>query len=166
METLKKIEKLKSLKVRIDSTKKKTVKLELIQEFNTLELEILKELEQTADQLNILSKDGVKGTVAFNSSDDVMIKTDYGTVWTGVCNDLKSASWYNHTSCISFKGGQEVIVWVDFEVNYDKYAIDVIPQKISGGYFNQDQYEKLCRNPDLAFFKYPTGMSGLFKREG
>lgn len=109
----------------------------------------------------------VKGTVRrfYAGCEDVLVDTtEYGSMWVSICSDVLTKSWYPHTSCIEFTEGQEVVLEITIEVNSDRLCLNAVPGHISGGKVNEEQYAELCKNTNLAFFKYPNsnGVTGLF----
>lgn len=97
-----------------------------------------------------------------DSSDSVLVKTPIGNVWLDACNDIESKSWYNHTSCISYKEGDIVKIEMAPEVCEKTWRVVYRTVKHNGGTLDLEKYDRLCKDDKLAFFKYPTGMSGLF----
>lgn len=95
------------------------------------------------------------------SGTDVLVKTEYGTFNAYACNDVLSKSWHSETCCVSYTRGQKI----EFEfsvINVTHKGADVMITKISGGTLDEALYQELSAKPNLAFFKYPAGMSGLF----
>lgn len=92
---------------------------------------------------------------------EVMVRTAIGNIMVYGCNDVLSKSWYSETCCVSYERGQQIEgeVFVT-EVSWRGYSIGL--KNVKGGSFDDARYLELSQNPNLAFFKYPTGMSGLF----
>jgi hypothetical protein len=111
----------------------------------------------------------VKGIVKrFHPGDDhYLVETkEYGTMWLSPCADVLTKSWYDHTCCIEYVEGQIIVIECELEINHDKLQIFVQPGHVTGGFVNEVQYAELCKQDDLAFFKYPNsnGVTGLFAR--
>ncbi len=106
-----------------------------------------------------------KAVISHSRSGDehFLAETPYGSMWLSPTSDILSKSWYAHTCCIEYTKGQTIVVNAKIEVNNDRLSLEVIPGEISGGSVNETQYSELCKRDNLAFFKYPTGMTGLFK---
>ncbi len=108
----------------------------------------------------------IKATVrTFHAGDEhFLIDTPYGSMWVSPASDVATKSWYPHTCCIEYTVGQEVVVEIEYEVNYDGLFLQILPGHIYGGRVNETQYAELCKRDDLAFFKYPnsSGVTGLF----
>lgn len=101
----------------------------------------------------------------FNSSDEhYLVETPYGLMWLSPTQDILSKSWYSHTCCIEYTKGQVITVEAEIDVNHYRLTLEVITNKVTGGSVNEIQYSGLCQRNDLAFFKYPTGMTGLFSQ--
>lgn len=94
-------------------------------------------------------------------ADDIMVKSPFGTLHLSPTNDVESKSWYPQTCCVEYTNNQTVIVEVTVDVVDLK--LQLFPKQLIGGTLNTSKYEELCKKDDLAFFKYPTGMTGLFK---
>lgn len=112
-------------------------------------------------------KHSIKGTVkSFRPGDDkLLVSTAYGNMWCSPTSDENSKSWYGSTCCIEYKEGQEIVIEIDVDADYDRLCLYTIPKRIYGGALNVEQYERLCKQGNLAFFKYPDGhMSGLFAK--
>jgi len=104
----------------------------------------------------------VTGVVLYSGT-EVMVKTELGTILVNACSDIQSKSWYNETCCVSFEKGSTIEFTL--KINDITYrGVDIGGADISGGVFDAEQYEKLCKNKNLAFFKYPNsdGVTGLF----
>jgi hypothetical protein len=119
------------------------------------------------DERDLYGQFSFKGTVrsVWSGDDGLVVETPYGTMFLSPANDVLSKSWYAETSCIEYIVGQTVYVEATVEVNHDKLVLNIIPGHITGGTVNETQYAELCQRDNLAFFKYPTGMSGLFATE-
>jgi len=98
-------------------------------------------------------------------SDEYLVETPYGSMWLSPTSDVLSKSWYAHTCCIEYVIGQTIHVEATIDVNHDRLELNIIPGKVSGGTLNTEQYTELCKNDNLAFFKYPIGMTGLFSQK-
>lgn len=126
------------------------------------------------DAAKMYATHSVKGTVIVDNShcmsDYIMIETEeYGIIHAYPQNDVLSKSWYAHTCCVEFRKGQSVVVEIDIDVNTDGRNgpyLEVIPKHLSGGTLNETKYAELCKQDNLAFFKYPNadGVTGLFAR--
>lgn len=105
----------------------------------------------------------IKGTIMYSGT-EVLVRCELGTIEINACNDKLSKSWYNETCCVSFIRDTEV----EFEVIIDSISFQgviFLAKDVSGGIFSAEEYEKLNKNPNLAFFKYSDDkMSGLFKK--
>lgn len=108
----------------------------------------------------------VRGTVIDSTGrgDEIAMKTEeYGLLWISPCNDILSKSWYPNTCCVEYSRGQSVVIECDIDVDSDRLCLIVVPKRIYGGTLNEERYNELCKQDNLAFFKYPDGhMSGLF----
>ncbi|GAC1501890.1 MAG: hypothetical protein NVS1B10_06360 [Candidatus Saccharimonadales bacterium] len=91
--------------------------------------------------------------------DRYLVDTPYGSMWLSPTSDVLSKSWYAHTCCIEYTVGQTITVEAIVDVNSDRLTLEVVPGKVTGGTINETQYSELCQHDNLAFFKYPTGMS-------
>ena len=117
------------------------------------------------DERDLYGQFSFKATVkSFHPHDEhYLVETPYGSMWLSPTADILSKSWYSHTCCIEYTVGQTIIVNATIDVNIERLSLEIIPGKVTGGTLNIKQYEELCNNENLAFFKYPTGMTGLFK---
>jgi hypothetical protein len=83
------------------------------------------------------------------------------------CNDILSKSWYPETSCIDYTKGQVISVTLFAEVTkhfkHEYQVVGITLTKVVGGVVNESKYAELCKNENLAFFKYPgsEGVTGL-----
>jgi hypothetical protein len=128
-----------------------------------LEMEALTILDEQCSKYATFS---IKGTVVhFTAGDEyVCVKTkEFGTIWIDPTSDELSKSWYASTCCVEYIEGREIIIEIDTEVNMDTLCLNIIPKRTYGGTINENQYLELCKEKNLAFFKYPAGMSGLFE---
>lgn len=154
------ITKIKELETKHYNLKTKTAKSKCKDKIDILKRDVN---EILYNELNKYGPCSVKGKVLWVDSDGSMyIETVYGKLYSYVCSDVLSKSWYNNTCCIEYIVGQEVIVNLDFELGKD-YTINIVVGKLVGGKVNEERYQELCKDTKLAFFKYPErGMSGLF----
>lgn len=110
----------------------------------------------------------VKGKVTLVDSrdGDLWIDTEeFGRVYANITGSVDSKSWYATTCCVEFERGMEVEFVLKASVNFDKSCIDLVAGSIKGGRFNAERYAELSKQDNLAFFKYPDGMSGLFSQK-
>ncbi len=129
-----------------------------------------RELENQAwiklcDERNKYGKFSFKAVVNHFSagSENYLVDTPYGHMWLSPTADILSKSWYAHTCCIEYTKGQTVVVEASIDVNSDRLSLEVVPGKVTGGTVNETKYLELCQRDNLAFFKYPAGITGLFK---
>jgi hypothetical protein len=117
------------------------------------------------DERDKYGKFSFRATVShfMSGSENYLVETPYGSMWFSPTQDVLSKSWYPQTCCIEYTKGQTIYVEGTIKVNSDRLKLEILPGKVSGGVINETQYSELCKNENLAFFKYPTGMSGLFK---
>jgi hypothetical protein len=117
------------------------------------------------DERDKYGKFSFKATVNhFNPKNEhYLVETPYGSMWLSPTADILSKSWYSHTCCIEYTKEQIITVEAQIDANLDRLTLEIIPGKVTGGTVNETQYAELCQRDDLAFFKYPTGMTGLFK---
>ncbi len=97
-------------------------------------------------------------------NEQYMVDTPYGSMWLSPTQDVLSKSWYSGTCCIEYVEGQTIVVDAEIDINHDRLYLYIVPGKVVGGSVNQAQYAELCKQTNLAFFKYPTGMSGFFAK--
>ena len=95
------------------------------------------------------------------SGTEVLVETQFGTMQANACNDVQSKSWYASTCCVSFERDQTIEFTLK-HVEYSWRGFSAMLADIVGGKFDAEEYSRLSSKPGLAFFKYPTGMSGLF----
>jgi hypothetical protein len=83
-------------------------------------------------------------------------------VWFSPTSDVKSKSWYNETSCITYEKGQKIKAKLRVDVSSE--GLTFILTQVRGGKVDQVRYRELSKNKNLAFFKYPKakGVTGLF----
>lgn len=121
------------------------------------------------EQRNKYATYSLRGTVErFTDGDrDVFVRmSDGSTSWISPTSDAVSKSWYEHTCCVSYIDGQQVVVEFEIDVDGDRHCLTRTPRRVHGGTLNEQKYAELCKRTDLAFFKYPTGTSGLFSSKG
>jgi hypothetical protein len=107
----------------------------------------------------------IKGIVKHWSSggEYVFIKLSDGeAVFLSPTVDVVAKSWYPSTCCVEYTDDQEVVVEFTTDIDMERLSLVLVPRAIHGGTLNQAKYAELCQRHDLAFFKYPEGMSGLF----
>jgi hypothetical protein len=161
---------MKALKEQISAakTKARTLKTRKAQD---KAWKTVQELEHQALTILYAQRDAfrthsVKAKVRwFHACDDyVSLFTPYGTQYGSPTSDVVSKSWYGSACCVEYTEGQEVIVELEVEVDSERLCLQVIPKRIYGGKLNEVQYAELCKNPNLAFFKYPgtDEVTGLF----
>ncbi len=129
----------------------------------------VREVEERLEDLHETAWTKLVGTriqgTAIMSGTSVLVETSIGTFEVNACNDALSKSWYNETCCVSYEAGQTV----EFEIMVTGYTwrgAEVMAKNVTGGTFDLSRYEELASKPGLAFFKYPTGMTGLFSQRG
>lgn len=127
-----------------------------------------KAIDQLHEQAKSYATHTIKGVVSYVDSyvdsyqTFLTAKTSYYDLTLYPCNDELSKSWYVETCCVEYSKGQSITIEVDVEVDYDNLNLTLRPKTIRGGKLNEAKYAQLCDQSNLAFFKYPTGMSGLF----
>lgn len=131
-----------------------------------LKRELFKHLTERRDKYATFS---VKGTVIADNShcmaEHFGVDTPNGIFWISPTCDVLSKSWYASTCCIEYVKGQEVIIEMDVDINWQSTAdrLCAYPKRVYGGLLNEEKYAELCKRGNLAFFKYLDGhMSGLF----
>lgn len=128
---------------------------------NKLENEAMDILYNASKAYNEFS---IKGTVIYSDYEEAYVNTVYGRLNVSLTCDVNSKSWYPQTCCISYNDGQSVIVECRAEVDTDRLKLIIVPKRVYGGTVDESRYQDLCKQDNLAFFKYPNGtMSGLFK---
>lgn len=121
-------------------------------------------LDMLYDAASAYHEFSIKGTVLYSGSDKVYLDTVYGRLNVSLTCDVNSKSWYPQTCCVSYENGQSVIIECQVEINTDCFELVVVPKRVYGGTVDENHYQELCKQDNLAFFKYPNGtMSGLFK---
>jgi len=154
---------IKEAKAKASSLKTKKAKEKAWTVIRDLEHQVFIKLHDQCDKYRTMS---VKATVkSFHEGDDhMLVSTPYGNLWISPCNDVLTKSWYPHTCCITYTVGQEIVLEIDTEVNSERLFLELIPKTIYGGIVDEKRYEELCKQPNLAFFKYPNsdGVTGLF----
>ena len=102
----------------------------------------------------------------FNKYDErFLVDTPHGLMWLSPTSDVVSKSWYEHTCCVKYTIGQEIILDFTTEVNDDKLRLEIITGQITGGVIDEAQFAEMDKRDDLAFFKHTgsDGVCGLFK---
>lgn len=111
----------------------------------------------------------IKATVQYfhDGDDHILTRTADGeSCWISPTSDEVSKSWYGSTCCVSYSKGQDVVIEIEVDVDSDRLCLIHVPRRVRGGTLNEAKYAELCKRTDLAFFKYPSGMSGLFSSKG
>ena len=158
-------EQIKSLELEAYKLKTKQAKLKRYESIKALRNQAIHLLH---DEVKAFATHTVKGMVESvgYSQDYLYASTPYGKIMLYQCNDELSKSWYVETCCIEYSKGQEITIEIDIEVNYESLSLNLITKTIRGGQLNESKYSSLCENSNLAFFQYPSGMSGLFSKVG
>ncbi len=158
-------EQIEALKSKGYSLKTKKAQMKCFDKVRELERELFFKL---CDQRDKFQNHSVKAIVRwFHEGDDqVALRTPYGTLYGSPTSDVVSKSWYGSTCCVQYQEGQEVIIEIEIDVDMESLYLQLIPKRIYGGILNETKYIDLCKQDNLAFFKYPNGhMSGLFSQK-
>jgi hypothetical protein len=152
---------IRELEQKAIKLKTKKAKEKVWDKIRELESAYLNELYIQAEQYRGLE---ASGTVLWCDGDSLCIDTiEYGKFFTDPSNAFESKSLYSNTCCVTFEKGDKVSFKIGVGRITVRGGIELVAFEIKGGKFDAKQYAKLCKNPNLAFFRYPTGMTGLFK---
>jgi hypothetical protein len=145
------------------SLKTKAAKDKVYKQICLIDRQLCDALYEARDKYGHFSIKGIVHDFA-GRGEEILVKTiDGDLLWLSPDNDVLSKSWYPETCCIEYTKGQSVVIECSVETDLQNACLRLLPGKIHGGRVNEQKYQELCKRDDLAFFKYPQGMTGLIK---